>query len=389
MQLLRVVAEALLQAASAGHNAESSSGTESESEPSRPPTAVTPRPRLESSLQATRSAPPLSISPSQVGTERGTASTMTIKETLFDIDGGCPPHTVTSQSDAVDPSRPLPATAAFYADDADGTQAIPNCGAMPPYEQSFAENAGTVQAASAPSDEVENAEEDAETRASHMSDCIWWLDASHPISRFFEVASMIVILVSIFTFVLETIPRYRLEPNGEERSDTHPDFVALEIFCIGWFTVEYLMRMYAAKGWRLKWARQPLNVIDLLAIVPYYVSLGLSNGAVGSAFVIVRILRLMRVTRLFKFSRHSQALRVRRDWSVEEEGDMIALSRNAKKPGVGLGRANLSSIHLPVIICGPFSGHDLLHHANSGRAASLLFHHQCRVSPLWLGRILL
>jgi hypothetical protein len=124
---------------------------------------------------------------------------------------------------------------------------------------------------------------------------------------------MVVILISIFAFVLETIPRYRLDANGEERTDSHPTFAVIEIFCIGWFTVEYVMRLYAAKGWRLKWLRQPLNIIDLVAILPYYISLTLSSGAVGSAFVIVRILRLIRVTRLFKFSRHSYALRVRHE----------------------------------------------------------------------------
>lgn len=244
---------------------------------------------------------------------------MTIKETLFDVDDARPPHTVslTSQSrdyPPVGPSRPMRlATTVSDAEAAGDTSAVSCRGTMPPHEPNAAESAGPVENTGAPSNEVDVVEEDAETRASRMGDCIWWLSSSHPISNFFEVATMVVILISIFAFVLETIPRYRFDANGEERTDSHPTFAVIEFFCIGWFTVEYLMRLYAAKGWRQKWLRQPLNIIDLVAILPFYISLGLSSGAVGSAFVIVRILRLVRVSRLFKFSRHSQALRVRHD----------------------------------------------------------------------------
>eukprot|EP00045_Choanoeca_perplexa_P009854 m.96523 g.96523 ORF g.96523 m.96523 type:complete len:578 (+) comp15054_c0_seq1:79-1812(+) len=140
------------------------------------------------------------------------------------------------------------------------------------------------------------------------SDCIWWLKESHPVARFFETSTMVVIIISVFGFVLETLPEYRLNDEGETRDDDHPTFFVIESVCIAWFTIEYAMRIYAAGPGRFRsWMWQPLNLIDLIAILPYYISFAIgSSGA--SSVAVVRILRLTRVTRLLKFSRHSSGL---------------------------------------------------------------------------------
>jgi hypothetical protein len=140
------------------------------------------------------------------------------------------------------------------------------------------------------------------------SDCLWWLLASHPVAQWAEIITMVVIIISVFGFVLETLPQYRLDENGEERD--HPVFFAIESACIAWFTVEYMMRLYAAGPGRFrKWMWQTLNVIDLIAILPYYISFAIgSSGA--SSIAVIRILRLTRVARLLKFSRHSSGLQV-------------------------------------------------------------------------------
>jgi potassium voltage-gated channel Shal-related subfamily D protein 2 len=73
------------------------------------------------------------------------------------------------------------------------------------------------------------------------------------------------------------------------------------------FTLEYLMRFYAAPN-RFKFARSVMSVIDVVAIMPYYISLVIvKNDDLSGAFV---TLRVFRVFRIFKFSRHSQGLRI-------------------------------------------------------------------------------
>jgi len=73
------------------------------------------------------------------------------------------------------------------------------------------------------------------------------------------------------------------------------------------FTAEYLLRFYAAPE-RLKFMRSVMCVIDVVAIMPYYIGLLIpENDDVSGAFV---TLRVFRVFRIFKFSRHSQGLRI-------------------------------------------------------------------------------
>jgi len=72
-------------------------------------------------------------------------------------------------------------------------------------------------------------------------------------------------------------------PNGtittrEKFVDTrteHPIFVFTERVCIAFFTVEYALRLFAAPR-KLRFALKPLNVVDLLAILPFYLELVLT-----------------------------------------------------------------------------------------------------------------
>lgn len=156
-------------------------------------------------------------------------------------------------------------------------------------------------------DEAYNKKSD-ETDHEAMSDCIWWMKSSTRTVKFFETMTMVVIIVSVLGFVLETLPQYRLDENREPRTGDHPVFFLIESVCIAWFTIEYAMRFYAAGPARFtRWMWRPLNLVDLIAIIPYYIAFGIgSSGA--SSVAVVRILRLSRVTRLFKFSRHSSGL---------------------------------------------------------------------------------
>ena len=117
------------------------------------------------------------------------------------------------------------------------------------------------------------------------------------------------IAVSVGANVVETVP-CTTRDSGEPLScgDTFKvAFFCLDTACVMIFTCEYLLRLYAAPG-RCKFMRSVMSVIDVVAIMPYYIGLIIKdNDDVSGAFV---TLRVFRVFRIFKFSRHSQGLRI-------------------------------------------------------------------------------
>ncbi|CAH8449867.1 unnamed protein product [Dicrocoelium dendriticum] len=84
-------------------------------------------------------------------------------------------------------------------------------------------------------------------------------------------------------------------------------FFCLDTACVMLFTAEYVARLYAAPA-RCKFVRSIMSLIDIAAVLPYYVGLVVSNNKEFSgAFT---TLRVFRVCRIFKFSRHSKGLRI-------------------------------------------------------------------------------
>ncbi|XP_070611549.1 A-type voltage-gated potassium channel KCND2 isoform X1 [Erythrolamprus reginae] len=118
------------------------------------------------------------------------------------------------------------------------------------------------------------------------------------------------IAVSVLANVAETVP-CGMTPGAikeltcGERYDVA--FFCLDTACVMIFTVEYLLRLAAAPS-RYKFVRSVMSIIDVVAIMPYYIGLVMTNNEdVSGAFV---TLRVFRVFRIFKFSRHSQGLRI-------------------------------------------------------------------------------
>uniref|UniRef100_A0A8C5M9U9 Potassium voltage-gated channel subfamily D member 3 n=1 Tax=Leptobrachium leishanense TaxID=445787 RepID=A0A8C5M9U9_9ANUR len=117
------------------------------------------------------------------------------------------------------------------------------------------------------------------------------------------------IAVSVITNVVETVPCGTVPGNKElpcgERYAVA--FFCLDTACVMIFTVEYLLRFFAAPS-RYRFMRSVMSIIDVVAIMPYYIGLVMTNNEdVSGAFV---TLRVFRVFRIFKFSRHSQGLRI-------------------------------------------------------------------------------
>lgn len=117
------------------------------------------------------------------------------------------------------------------------------------------------------------------------------------------------IAVSVLANVVETVP-CGVARNSQEFSCG--DRFALAFFCLDTacvliFTVEYLLRLFAAPS-RFQFVKSVMSIIDVVAIMPYYIGLVVTdNEDVSGAFV---TLRVFRVFRIFKFSRHSAGLRI-------------------------------------------------------------------------------
>ena len=106
----------------------------------------------------------------------------------------------------------------------------------------------------------------------------------------FDIILLILIFLSIGLIILESIPTF-----GEKIQHI---FYLMEWSLTIVFTIEYLLRMYVVKS-PLRYASSYFGLIDLLSILPTYLSLILP----GSHYLLsIRALRLLRIFRIFKLS---------------------------------------------------------------------------------------
>jgi len=110
--------------------------------------------------------------------------------------------------------------------------------------------------------------------------------------RVFDIVIQVLIVLSLISFSIETLPNL-------SNSQRHI-LRALEIFTVAAFTIEYVLRIAVAER-KLKFIFSFYGVIDLLAILPFYIARGIDLRS-------IRMLRLMRLARVFKFLRYCSAL---------------------------------------------------------------------------------
>ena len=117
-------------------------------------------------------------------------------------------------------------------------------------------------------------------------------------SSVFEKTIIIIILVNAVVLLAETIP---IIYDSRERQ-----FHIFDVVSVAIFTVEYLLRLYVApedpdfnqgKLPRLRFIRSPYAIIDLVAILPFYLAAFFNLDL--RALRVLRLLRLFKLLRLF------------------------------------------------------------------------------------------
>lgn len=110
--------------------------------------------------------------------------------------------------------------------------------------------------------------------------------------RTFDYFIQILILISLISFSIETLP---------DNSDlTKRILLFTELFCIIIFSIEYILRVYVAKK-PLKYILSFYGIIDLLAILPFYLRVVIDLRA-------LRAFRIFRIFRSLKLIRYNKAL---------------------------------------------------------------------------------
>lgn len=133
--------------------------------------------------------------------------------------------------------------------------------------------------------------------------------AGDRVSRIVDIGLIVLILLSVIAILLESV--------NAINNKFHVYFYYFEVFCIFVFTVEYILRIWSCVDsekyinyknnfiTRIRYSISFSSIIDLLAILPFYLMM---FGLFGN--MDLRFLRSFRLLRIFKLTRYSAAFDV-------------------------------------------------------------------------------
>jgi voltage-gated potassium channel len=124
-------------------------------------------------------------------------------------------------------------------------------------------------------------------------------EAETPAGKWFDIILIVSILASVLAVMLDSISSVNA-PHGHI-------LVAIEWFFTIIFTIEYILRLICV-GRPLLYATSFFGVVDLLAIIPTYISLFIPGSEYLLVVRILRILRIFRVLKLVQFMREALLL---------------------------------------------------------------------------------
>ncbi len=118
-------------------------------------------------------------------------------------------------------------------------------------------------------------------------------EADTPAGKLFDVLLFIAILMSVALTMLQSV--------GPIRESHGTLLVALNMTFTGLFTVEYALRLWCARH-TMRYVRSFFGIVDLLSILPVYLSWLIP----GSRFLdVVKVLRMLRIFRVLKMSQYT------------------------------------------------------------------------------------
>ena len=139
-------------------------------------------------------------------------------------------------------------------------------------------------------------------------------EAETPEGKRFDVVLLIAIVVNVFILLLESIP-------GQSEEMIRFYHVVEWIFTV-FFTVEYLLRIYCVYR-PVKFVTGFFGIIDLLSILPTYISLVYPGM---QSLMVIRSLRLLRLFRIFKLHQFTRQSIILRNSVVESWSKIVIFS---------------------------------------------------------------
>ena len=142
-------------------------------------------------------------------------------------------------------------------------------------------------------------------------------------ARIIGLISLLCIIVSTVVLTLNTLPYF--EDEDKQIIGDYWVFAFIEMVYMTWFTVEFIIRFVVCPS-KVQFFTKAMNWIDILAIVPYYVTIilylieltdqsvdGNAENAtdvrrIAQFFRLGRIVKTLRIIRIFKLARHSTGL---------------------------------------------------------------------------------
>jgi len=134
-----------------------------------------------------------------------------------------------------------------------------------------------------------------------------------------SIMSTVFVAVSIVGMTISTLPSLQYE-DARGNPVENPGLAMVETVSIAWFVLEYFIRLAGAPE-KIKFLKDGMNIIDVLAIMPFFVSLfflGPSEKKASEPWAeeeessgvedILQIFRIFKLARVLKLARHSPGL---------------------------------------------------------------------------------